>query len=207
MMLKGSNLMDQIVRERLDHFLNKVGPRYREATLDNYVVSTNEQKAMIEKLRAYASDLPAEVKGGNGILLFGPSGTGKDHALIAIARVAIERGCDLRWVNGVDLHAEVRAAIQRDQSDVDFLKRYCSARVLLISDIAPVSGALTDFQAATLYRLVDSRYRRMLPIWASLNAADPAEARARLGAAIVDRLRDGALAIECKWPSHRRARE
>ncbi len=193
--------------DRLEILLRQVGARYRNATLDNYEASNDLQKAALARLRAYAANLRDEVRAGRGILLFGTTGTGKDHLLIGLARNAIAAGCPLLWVNGVDLQARMREAIRTETSEDRILACYEDARVLVLSDPLPPAGSLTDYQAATLYRLVDHRYRNLLPIWCSLNVADANEARQRLGAATVDRLRDGALALECKWPSYRRARQ
>ena len=145
------------------------------------------------------------VRAGHGILLYGSTGTGKDHLLIGLARELILNGCQILWVNGIDLQARMREAIRTNDGEDRVLDGYWDARVLVLSDPMPPSGVLTDYQAATLYRMIDHRYRHLLPVWCSLNVADAQEARERLGAAIVDRLRDGALAIECNWPSYRKA--
>lgn len=194
------------IQQRLNALLYRIGPRYRHATLASYQATTVEQRSAVAKLRAYADNLRDEVKSGRGILLFGPTGTGKDHLLIGLAKIAVAKGCEVLWVNGIDLQAKLRDAIQHDESEESVLKSYRTARVLVLSDPLPPAGVLSDYQAATLYRLADHRYRNLSPTWCSLNVANAGEARKRLGAATVDRLRDGALAIECKWPSYRRAR-
>ncbi len=38
-----------------------------------------------------------------------------------------------------------------------------------------------------------------------MNVSSGEEAEKRIGAQIVDRLRDGALSIVCNWPSHRKS--
>jgi len=196
----------QWVEKQLDVLMRLIGPRYQNATLDNYEAVHPVQEMAVVRLRQYATNLPEEVKAGQGVLLFGTTGTGKDHLLIGLAREAIAGGFLVRWVNGVDLHTKMREAIRAETGEDQVLKAYKDVRVLVLSDPMPPSGALTDYQAATLYRLIDYRYRHLLPVWCSLNVANANEARERLGSATVDRLRDGALAIECNWPSHRRAR-
>jgi DNA replication protein DnaC len=197
----------ELIQQQTDLLLARIGARYQAATLDSYQTPTNDQRVALGKMRNYAEKLSEEITAGHGILLFGSTGTGKDHLLIGLSKIAISKGFSLQWVNGVDLHAKMRDAIQRDESESNILKAYSTARVLVLSDPLPPSGVLTDYQAATLYRLVDVRYRNLLPVWCSLNVSDVDEARRRLGAATTDRLRDGSLAIECKWPSYRKARK
>ena len=202
---RASLARDEYIQQQTQSLMRLIGPRYHNATLDNYEAPNKHQEAAVAQLRAYAQNLRAEVKAGHGILLFGTTGTGKDHLLIGLAREVIAAGCSLSWVNGVDLQTKMRDAIRDDVGEDYVLGKYKAVRVLVLSDPMPPSGVLTDYQATTLYRLIDYRYRHLLPVWCSLNVADAKEARARLGAATVDRLRDGALAIECKWSSYRKA--
>lgn len=192
------------IQRCLDQLLKAVGPRYRTATLENYEAREKAQQVALGCIRAHCANLADEIKAGRGILLFGPSGTGKDHLLVGLARQAIALGCTLTWENGVDLYAKMRETIQHQASEEQMLSRYRQPQVLVLSDPMPPSGALSDYQAATLYRIVDYRYRHLLPVWCSLNVADSKEAAGRLGPATVDRLCDGAWAIECKWPSWRK---
>ena len=194
------------LERRKQLFFRCIGGRYWQATLDNYEVIYPQQRETLAALRTYGANLKAEVKDGRGILLFGTSGTGKDHLLIGLARQAIVAGCSLVWTNGMNLYAKMREAIADGRDEDWVLQRYMKEQVLVLSDPLPPSGPLTDYQAATMYRLIDHRYRNLLPVWCSLNVVDAKEARERLGAATVDRLRDGALAIECKWPSYRKAK-
>ena len=80
--------------------------------------------------------------------------------------------------------------------------------VLCLSDPLPPVGALTQFQATMLYRLVDARYSRGVPTICTVNVADDAEADERMGVPTWDRLCHGAWKLHCAWPTYRRpARE
>jgi DNA replication protein DnaC len=194
------------MERRWDALVEKVGVRYRDVTLENYQASNEKQNAALERIKAYAENIADEICNGRGVLLYGSTGTGKDHLLLSLSRVAIMDGFRIQWVNGVELFSLMREAMRTDASEEETLRRFMETRVLVLSDPMPPSGTLTDYQSATLYRLMDQRYRNVLPTWCSLNVAGASEARERMGAAIVDRLRDGALAIECFWESYRKAR-
>ena len=75
-------------------FAHIVGPRYADATLDNYTTDTESQESALRSILAYADDMKHEVMDlGTNIVLFGSTGTGKDHLLIGLARRAIGHLC------------------------------------------------------------------------------------------------------------------
>jgi DNA replication protein DnaC len=185
-------------------FLQKVGRRYSDATLNSFRATTPEQCAVLAAIQAYANHLVERVRAGDGIVLFGPPGVGKDHLLIGLARAALDRGGRPEWVNGIDLYGRFRAAMDGGESEESIVRQYTRPSMLIVSDPIPPKGAVSDYQAITLYRILDERYRNCRPTWASLNVATAEEADARMGSAAVDRLTHGALVLKCQWPSYRR---
>jgi DNA replication protein DnaC len=140
----------------------------------------------------------------SGVLLYGPSGTGKDHLLIALAVEAIKSDVpSFEWVNGQDLFGGARDLMDSHDSELMFVAKYSRPAVLILSDPVPIDGELTNHQANILYRIVDRRYRECRATWVTMNVKDSNDASKRIGAAIVDRLKDDALALFCNWPSYR----
>lgn len=189
----------------LERLWASLGPRHRDATLDNFRPPNREAEKALEALRAYAERLEDNLAHGVGILLYGPSGTGKDHLLAALAKLAAAGGTWAKRITGPELFRLMRDAMA-DGEESARLDRLKYPPVLILSDPLPPVGVLTPYQAAVLYELVDHRWQNRLPVWCSLNVASSQEADERLGAAIVDRLQDGALVIRCGWPSYRRPR-
>jgi len=184
-------------------FLDGLGPRLRDATFENFRPPGAEAEKVLRALRDYAARLDENVARGRGVVLFGPCGTGKDHLLIALARLAAARGHSIRRTTGPELFRVIRDAMA-DGAESRFLDRLKYAGILILSDPLPPLGGLTPFQAAVLYDLVNYRWEYRLPTWVTLNVADSREADSRLGPAIVDRLQDGAVVLKCGWASHRR---
>jgi len=156
-------------------------------------------------VRNYAASLCDRVSEGQGIVLFGSAGTGKTHLLAAVAKAAVNTDLEVKCRNGQDLFAEFRDAIDRDLPEANIIEKMVDSDVLVLDDLLPPSGKLTEYQAANLYRIVDARYRQCRPTLASLNVASGDEAEQGMGAQVVDRLRDGALTLFCNWPSFRKA--
>lgn len=181
------------------------GERYADCRLANYQATTDAQKTALERVRGFCESMPDYYRDGRGIVFYGPAGTGKDHLMTAALRYAVlKHGYEPLWVNGMDLYGSFRDAIGSDRDEFSMLAKYIDADILAISDPLPPFGTLTDFQASMLFRVVDGRYARLRPTWATMNVKDGKEGSERLGAQILDRLKHGALAIDCNWPSFRR---
>jgi DNA replication protein DnaC len=109
------------------------------------------------------------------------------------------------WKNGMDLFGDMRDLMDNKYlSEEKFIESMILPDILILSDPIPPRGSITDFQSQMLFRVLDARYRRCTPTWVTLNVRGAQEADERMGAQLVDRLRDGALSIHCDWPSYRK---
>jgi len=197
---------DRENQARWDRWHAFLGDTKRDPSLNTFVASCDRQRAVLGALHEYGADIDGRRRNGEGLLFYGPPGTGKDHLLVATGMmVTLYHGAAVRWMNGLDLWGLFRDAIHNGDDEDSVLYPLESADVLYISDPLPPSGAITEYQAAQFARFLDSRYRACRPTWVTMNVANKAEAEARLGVPIVDRLRDGAMCIACNWPSYRKA--
>jgi DNA replication protein DnaC len=184
-----------------------MGTRYKDCRLDNFAIDDKSphaavQRTVLTELQSYAENIIERVGDGQGLLPYGPSGTGKDHLLVGLSRVAIANEISIKWINGSTLYRSMREGMGEDEEEL--VNRYIYPAVLYLSDPIPPVGSLTPFQASTLFAIIDGRYRDKKATWATMNVAGGAEATQRLGAAIADRLRDGAVSLNCAWPSFRK---
>jgi DNA replication protein DnaC len=197
-------------REKARKLARELGPAYASCTLDSFELHKDpdiakRQKRVLEGVRGYAENLAEETRNGCSVVLYGPSGTGKDHLITALCWLAILRhGLSVRWIRGSRLFLEMRDAMGRD-SERELMAQYAVAPILFVSDPLPPMGALTPHQAMMLCDIVDERNRQKRPIWVTLNVADRSDADQRLGAPIVDRLVERALTAHMDWPSYRSA--
>lgn len=202
-----ANELDDVMRLRKNRFVAAVGARYANCTLENFRAELPEQQRVLGAIHSYAKALRENIANGRNVILFGPVGTGKDHLLCGLARCAMEAGKRIEVATGADLFATMRRAVNGNADEYALLESLGEADVLLLSDPAVRRDRITDYQADTLYWLVDRRYRHCRPTWVTLNVDTADEADARLGSPIVDRLQDGALVIRCDWPSYRKTQE
>ena len=64
-------------------YVRQRGSRYRDCRLDSFECNVPKQSKAIEKLNSFVRNAKDHAEKGEGLLLFGPVGTGKDHLLAA----------------------------------------------------------------------------------------------------------------------------
>lgn len=189
-----------------ERLIGYIGKRYAESRLANFQADTEAQKSVVAQLNKFCDEIEDRTQAGQGIVLSGPRGTGKDHLAVACLRAAVLfHGIRADWIDGQCLYREFRDNIDSENKEIQLIRQYTAPTILLISDPVPATESLTAFQQSTLWSIIDQRYRNMNPTWVTMNVGSSEEAEKRLGAQIVDRLREGALALVCNWPSYRKS--
>lgn len=201
-------LADEEPRRRnaiLAKLIDAAGSGFANYKLKTWIPKTSKQVEVKRAIGEWWTTFPARRELREGLVLYGPVGTGKDHlAFGAVAAAVKEHGCSAGFRNGRELMAEYRDRIGSDKSESGLIDALTWQHVLILSDPLPVRGELTDFQADVLYRLVDGRAAAGLITVCTLNVANDEEADRRLGAATWDRLCDRAWKLGCFWESYRR---
>lgn len=180
-----------------------LGSRYAHAELSNYEIYDAKQRAVIEDVKTFAMEMEERTKGGGGLLLYGGVGTGKDHVIAALLKIAIARyGFSAKWTDGRKLFADARKAIG-DEAETEFLRKLTRPYILAISDPQPPQGDLTDFQSSLLRDVIDRRYRDCKPTWMTTNLDRKDDAIAMLSAPVIDRINHDVTKFFFDWQSYR----
>lgn len=196
--------------QRLKTLGRKLGFRYAACTLENYQVYDPAQRPVLERLRAFAERMPEHLEQGGGLLLLGKPGTGKDHLLSALLKVAVAMHLfSVEWWDGGVLFDEVYYAIKSDSEDrlKKFLRELEAPHILAISDPQPPKGDLSDSQVRRIRDVIDRRYRRGVSTWITTNLDSRQNAEGLLTAPVLDRIREMSGQVYCDWPTYREKRE
>ncbi len=191
--------------ETMRRLIASAGKRFSEFTLTSWKPAGAKQSEAKSAAIEWARTFPERKKTKEGLVLYGPVGTGKDHLAFGSVGFAVkEFGCTAEFCNGRDLVSEIRDRIGAGTAEKSLMDKLCRQDVLILSDPLPVKGELSDFQADSFYRLVEWRDAEGLLTVCTLNVADNVEADRRLGSATWDRLCDRAWKIACFWASFRK---
>lgn len=193
----------------LETLVAQVGSRYAECRFSNWKDVTTQKRRVKEAVMEWASTWTDRKQAMEGLLLYGPVGTGKDHlAFSAVRQVVVQHRVSVKWLNGRSFIGDVRDRIEGGDSERELILGLATPEILVLSDPLPPIGDLTQHQADMLYRVIDARYAAGRITVCTLNVADDDEADRRLSAPTWDRLCDRTWKIACMWETNRKpARE
>lgn len=174
---KRCQCFEKIMREEAFRRLNSQSPlslcdfenfdlTYYSSVPDASGGSAREQMSKIFRYcKNYAASF--SVRSGN-ILMQGPTGLGKTHLSLAIAKAAIQKGFGVIYGSAPDLMAQVeKERFSRIDNGMQTLEWLLDCNLLVLDDLGAEFS--TSFSAATIYNLVNTRINRHLPTIVSTN--------------------------------------
>ncbi len=174
--------------------------RFARATLDAWAPADQLQATAKAVVTAWCTDM-AEGRGdGTGLLFTGAPGLGKTHLAVACLIEVLRRTPHaVTYAQWPDTLTRIKSAFG-NKGAVDLLEAAKATPVLALDEIGVRAG--TEFDAAALFDLIDSRYRDGLPTLVCTNLTTK-EFVPVLGERVADRLREMTRPVYLKGASRR----
>lgn len=122
-----------------------------------------ENAALLGQLRHYADDFREMLKNNQGLILWGPVGTGKTFAAACIANALMDKG----WPVLATSMVKIMQADKFGDGDDEFIARSGDAALMVLDDLGAERG--TDFALERVYAVIDGRARAGKPMVITTN--------------------------------------
>jgi DNA replication protein DnaC len=165
--------------------------KYREVTFDKYEVR-EENKKVFEMAKKYADKFQDMYKKNQGLLLYGPVGTGKSFTAACIGNYLLNNAKPVIMTSFVKILQD----IWENDREAEYITILNSASLLIIDDLG--TERETDYALEKVYNIIDSRVRANKPmiITSNLELNDMMECEDIRKKRIYDRI------LECCYPMY-----
>ena len=165
--------------------------KYREVTFDKYEVR-EENKKVFEVAKKYADRFQDMYKKNQGLLLYGPVGTGKSFTAACIGNYLLNNAKPVIMTSFVKILQD----IWENDREAEYITILNSASLLIVDDLG--TERETDYALEKVYNIIDSRVRANKPmiITSNLELNDMMECEDIRKKRIYDRI------LECCYPMY-----
>lgn len=165
--------------------------KYREVTFDKYEVR-EENKKVFEMAKKYADRFQNMYKKNQGLLLYGPVGTGKSFTAACIGNYLLDNAKPVIMTSFVKILQD----IWENDREAEYITILNSASLLIVDDLG--TERETDYALEKVYNIIDSRVRANKPmiITSNLELNDMMECEGIRKKRIYDRI------LECCYPMY-----
>ena len=165
--------------------------KYREVTFDKYEVR-EENKKVFEMAKKYADRFQDMYKKNQGLLLYGPVGTGKSFTAACIGNYLLDNAKPVIMTSFVKILQD----IWENDREAEYITILNSASLLIVDDLG--TERETDYALEKDYNIIDSRVRANKPmiITSNLELNDMMECEDIRKKRIYDRI------LECCYPMY-----
>lgn len=140
-----------------------IGSKLRNASLKTFQ-TTPENKKLFTIVSNYVDNFDDMYKSGEGLLLWGPVGTGKSYAAACIANELLSRSVSVVMTSFVKILQAI-GDVKVDEST--YMARLNSAKLLILDDLGTERD--TGFAIEKVYNIIDSRYLAEKPLILTTN--------------------------------------
>lgn len=184
----------------------QVGSRYHDASFESYVPAGPDAMRVLAACRRYVETFPARLLSGDGLMLIGNPGTGKNHLAACICRGVVESGYTALHTSALKLVRRIKESWRHDATETEqcVITSFTVPDVLVIDEVGIQFGSAAEL--LLLFEVLNDRYSERRPT-ILLSNLTLANLEGYLGPQIVDRFHEGNSAVlEFSWESYRRRR-
>ena len=152
-------------QQRLDQLrtASMMPGKLREALFENYEIRDENSRAY-RIAKKYADDFREMEKKNQGLLFYGPVGTGKSHTAACVANALMAKEIPVIMTSFVKILQDIQAM---DRNEAAYLKTLNAARLLIVDDLGAERS--TDYALEKVYNVIDSRVRANRPMILTTN--------------------------------------
>ncbi len=137
---------------------------FAESNMATWTFENGDKTELTEALKNYVDKFTEFRKDGQGLLLYGPVGTGKSYSAACVANALIDRDYSVLMTNFASLVNQLQGMFEGRQEYINSLSRYS---LLIIDDLGAERS--TEYMAEQVFNIIDSRYRSGLPMIITTN--------------------------------------
>lgn len=173
--------------------------KFRTVTFGNYEVRKENARAF-KISQKYVENFRQMEEKNQGLLFYGPVGTGKSHTAACIANALMEKEISVIMTSFVKILQDIQTE-KRDESS--YLATLDAARLLIIDDLGAERD--TDYALEKVYNVIDSRVRVNKPmiLTTNLKVGEMMETQDIRYKRIYDRIFEVCYPVEVNGPSFR----
>lgn len=187
--------------EKIQERMKKRRVCFAETNMSTWTFENGDRTELTEALKNYVDKFPEFRKDGQGLLLYGPVGTGKSYSAACVANALIDKDYSVLMTNFASLVNQLQGMFEGKQEYINSLSRYS---LLIIDDLGAERS--TEYMAEQVYNIIDSRYRSGLPmiITTNLTAEELKKPQDVAYARIYDRVLERCHPVKVDGSSRRR---
>lgn len=180
--------------------ISNLGKRFEDSTFETFNCRSGAEKAF-EMAQRYVREF--ELWGPQSLLVWGVPGNGKSHLAAAVKNDLHKKGHIVIFQSVPELLGRIKSTFNRHSRDSEdqIMKALLTCDLLILDDIG--AEKLTDWVQDVMFRIIDGRYRKELPILYTSNLR-PKELAGQVSDRTYDRINETSVLIENKATSYRR---
>ncbi len=189
---------EEMIRFQRQRDASLMDRKYREAGFGVYQVTDNNKRAL-SVARQYVQKFDQMYESNQGIIFYGPVGTGKSYTSACIANALLDRNVSVIMTSFVKILQNIQT-----QDEAEYIAMLNSAKLLILDDLGTERN--TDYALEKVYNIIDSRSRASKPmiLTTNLELRDMMEAEDIRYKRIYDRIFETCFPVKIPGESFRR---